>query len=110
MFLRIKIGFGMADGKAPEIFSRCDERRGEPGAQLPVPLEGVPFFLCVCVAYQNALLLGQNAMEKRRLVRDKRQGSAGTRLFRLFRAGPFSKGEHMRTALGYQHPSARVRD
>src|SRR5579859_6627421 len=45
MFLRIKIGFGMADRKAPKIFSRCDERRGEPGAQLLVPFEGVPFFL-----------------------------------------------------------------
>src|SRR5579864_8073579 len=98
MFLRIKIGLGMADGKAPEIFSRCDERRGEPGAQLPVPLEGVPFFLCVRVGYQDALLFDQNAVEKRRLVRDKSQRSARPRLFRLFRAGPFSKGEHMRTA------------
>ena len=75
-----------------------------------VPLERVPFFLRIRVSDQNTLLLGQNAMEERGLVRDKSQGSARSRLFRLFRAGPFSKGENMRAALGYQHPSARVRN
>ena len=65
-------------------------------------LERIPFFLHLRVGDENALLLGQNAMKERGLFRDKGQGRAGSRLLRLFRASPFSKGEHMWAALGHR--------
>ena len=75
-----------------------------------MPLEGTPFFLHLRVGDQNALLLRQNAMEERGLVREQTSGESGDWAFSAVQEKSFLQGRAYAGRFGHQHPSARVRN
>lgn len=77
MFVGVAIGISMPDGEESQIFAGCQQGHGEPGPQVAVAFESLPFCFLFCVRDQYAFPVVEDAFQERRFVGNESQRKSG---------------------------------